>query len=204
MVVNSLSLTQITLDLNLVKLHGMCHRGREGKVIRSWKHPPSPHTLTRLAQVPMESSHFGLYPHPKFSKLELSFKHHFEQPFWKECQQGGKKSVSSRLKCNPWLGHSSKEQSLIICRRLRRERNAENASQVWKGQKLHIRIETQDSVMSYILCMFGKMCTWSWIMAFCVPGSFSYYLAGLNIEFFDSESSIFKTAGESKPGPRPG
>lgn len=129
MVVNSLSLTQITLDLNLVKLHGVCHRGREGKVIRSWKHPPSPHTLTRLAQVPMESSHFGLYPHPKFSKLELSFKHHFEQPFWKECQQGGKKSVSSRLKCNPWLCHSSKEQSLI-CRRLRRERNAENASQV--------------------------------------------------------------------------
>lgn len=64
--------------------------GREGKVIWSWKHPPSPHTLTCLAQLPMESSHFGLYPHPKFSKLELSFKHHFEQPFWKECQQGGK------------------------------------------------------------------------------------------------------------------
>lgn len=64
--------------------------GREGKVIRSWKHPPLPHTLTCLAQLPMESSHFGLYPHPKFSKLELSFKHHFEQPFWKECQQGGK------------------------------------------------------------------------------------------------------------------
>lgn len=94
--VKSSSLTRFTL--NLAKLHVVCQRGREGKIIRSLRYSPLPYILTCLAQLPMEYSRFGLYPYPKFSKLELSFKHHFEQSFRKECRQRRKKNCFLVLK----------------------------------------------------------------------------------------------------------
>ena len=36
----------------------------------------------------MEYSHFGLFPHPKFSKLELSLRRHLKQLFGKEEARG--------------------------------------------------------------------------------------------------------------------
>lgn len=92
-VVMNVSPAQLTL--NLVKLYVVCQR--EGKIIRGSGHPSSLHVLTFLAQLPMEYSHFGLDPHAKFSKLELSFKHHFEQPFEKNADKvGGGVSVFPR------------------------------------------------------------------------------------------------------------
>jgi hypothetical protein len=89
-VVMSVSPAQLTL--NLVKLYVVCQR--EGKIIGSSRHLPSLQVLTFLAQLPMEYSHFGLDPHPKFSKLELSFKHHCEQPFEKNADKGGGRGIS--------------------------------------------------------------------------------------------------------------